>query len=97
MLKLHGTSMSSAERCLWALEELGLEYEQIPTAIADTRTPAHLKLNPNGHIPVLEDDRLVLFESIAINFYLADSTAATRYGRLQWKIAAAPINGASGP
>jgi len=76
MLKLHGTSMSSAERCLWALEELGLEYEQIPTAIADTRTPAHLKLNPNGHIPVLEDDRLVLFESIAINFYLAD-----KYGR----------------
>jgi glutathione S-transferase len=76
MLKLHGTSMSSAGRCLWALEELGLEYEHIPTPIADTRTPAHLKLNPNGHIPVLEDDGLVLFESIAINLYLAD-----KYGR----------------
>jgi len=72
MLKLHGTSMSSAGRCLWALEELGLEYEHIPTAIADTRTPAHLKVNPNGHIPVLKDEGLVLFESIAINLYLAD-------------------------
>lgn len=76
MLKLHGTSMSSAGRCLWALEELGLEYEHIPTPIADTRTPAHLKINPNGHIPVLEDDGHVLFESIAINLYLAD-----KYGR----------------
>jgi glutathione S-transferase len=76
MLKLHGTSMSSAGRCLWALEELGLEYEHIPTPIADTRTPAHLKINPNGHIPVLEDDGLVFFESIAINLYLAD-----KYGR----------------
>ncbi len=76
MLKLHGTSLSSAGRCLWALEELGLHYEHIPTAIADTRQPANLKLNPNGHIPVLEDDGLVLFESIAINLYLAD-----KYGR----------------
>jgi glutathione S-transferase len=75
-MKLHGTSMSSAGRCLWVLEELGLSYEHVPTAIADTRTPAHLKLNPNGHIPVLEDDGLVLFESLAINLYLAD-----KYGR----------------
>jgi glutathione S-transferase len=75
-MKLHGTSMSSAGRCLWVLEELGLSYDHIPTAIADTRTPVHLKLNPNGHIPVLEDDGLVLFESLAINLYLAD-----RYGR----------------
>jgi len=76
MLKLYGTSLSSAGRCLWALEELGLYYEHIPTAIADTRKPDHLKVNPNGHIPVLEDDQLVLFESIAINLYLAD-----KYGR----------------
>jgi glutathione S-transferase len=76
MLKLYGTSMSSAGRCLWVLEELGLRYEHIPTAIADTRQPAHLKLNPNGHIPVLEDDGLVLFESMAINLYLVD-----KYGR----------------
>ena len=33
MLKIYGTSMSRAGRCLWALEETGLKYEHIPTAV----------------------------------------------------------------
>jgi len=71
MLKIYGTSMSRAGRCLWALEETGVKYEHIPTPIADAKTPAQLKLNPNGHIPVIDDDGFVLYESMAINFYLA--------------------------
>jgi glutathione S-transferase len=71
MLKVYGTAMSRTARCLWALEETGIKYEQVPTPIADSRTPAHLKLNPNGHIPVIDDDGFVLSESMAINFYLA--------------------------
>jgi len=76
MLKIYGTSMSRTGRCLWAAEETGVKYEHIPTQIADVKAPAHLKLNPNGHIPVIDDDGFVLWESMAINFYLA-----AKYGK----------------
>ena len=76
MLKIYGTSMSRAGRCLWALEETGVKYEHVPTQIADAKSPAHLKVNPNGHIPVIDDDGFVLWESMAINFYLA-----AKYGK----------------
>ncbi|MFZ0888508.1 MAG: glutathione S-transferase family protein [Candidatus Binataceae bacterium] len=76
MIKLYGTSMSRAGRCLWALEEVGVPYEHVPTAIADTHKPEYLKINPNGHIPALDDDGVILFESMAINLYLAE-----KYGK----------------
>ena len=52
---------------------LGLDYEHINVdfATGETRTPAHLALNPNGHIPVIDEDGFVLWESMAINLYLA--------------------------
>jgi glutathione S-transferase len=40
------------------------------------KTPDHLKRNPNGHIPVLEDDGHFIWESMAINLYLAE-----KYGK----------------
>jgi len=63
------------------LEELGLDYENVPAnfATGDTREPDYLKLNPNGHIPALDDDGVVLFESLAINLYLA-----RKYGKDLW-------------
>jgi len=78
MLKVYGTSMSRAGRALWAAEELGVKFEHIPVAIADgsTRKPEHLRLNPNGHIPVIDDDGTILWESMAINLYLAE-----KYGK----------------
>lgn len=72
MTKLHGTSRSRSARSLWALEELGVPYEHLPMPTTDAKSPAHLKLNPNGHVPVLEDDGVVVWESMAINLYLAD-------------------------
>ena len=76
MAKLHGTSRSRSARSLWALEELGVNYEHNPMPTTDAKSPAHLKLNPNGHVPVLEDDGVVVWESMAINLYLAD-----KYGK----------------
>jgi glutathione S-transferase len=76
MLKLHGTSKSRSARCLWALEELGLKYEHVPVEVSKVKSPEHLKLNPNGHIPVLDDDGEIFWESMAINLYLA-----AKYGK----------------
>ena len=76
-MKLYGSKMSRAARCLWALEELGLEYEHIPVKpFAETRTPEYLKINPNGHVPTLEDNGKIFWESLAINLYLAE-----KYGK----------------
>jgi len=76
MTKLHGTSRSRSARSLWALEELGVNYEHNPMPTTDAKSSAHLKLNPNGHVPVLEDEGVVVWESMAINLYLAD-----KYGK----------------
>ena len=76
MTKLHGTSRSRSARSLWALEELGVTYEHLPMPTTEAKSAAHLKLNPNGHVPVLEDDGVVVWESMAINLYLAD-----KYGK----------------
>ncbi len=76
MTKLHGTSRSRSARSLWALEELGVNYEHLPIPTTEAKSPGHLKLNPNGHVPVLEDDGIVVWESMAINLYLAE-----KYGK----------------
>ena len=76
MIKFYGTSKSRAARSLWALEELGLKYEHIPTEVAKAKSPEYLKINPNGHIPALDDDGVILCESMAINLYLAE-----KYGK----------------
>ena len=76
MTKLYGTSRSRSARCLWALEELGVKYEHVPIAPSEGKSADNLKRNPNGHVPVLEDDGVVLWESMAINLYLAE-----KYGK----------------
>lgn len=76
MLKIYGTTRSRATRSLWAAEELGVPYEHIPTPVPDARSGEFLKVNPNGHIPAIDDDGVVLCESMAINLYLAE-----KYGK----------------
>jgi glutathione S-transferase len=72
-LKIYGIPRSRAFRILWMAKELGIEYENIPIDMGkgETRTPDYLEINPNGHIPAIDDDGLVLWESMAINLYLA--------------------------
>ena len=66
-------SRARARLVLWMAKELGLDYEHVKVdfATGETRTPAHLALNPNGHVPVIDDDGFILWESMAINLYLA--------------------------
>ena len=73
MLKLYGITQSRAFRPLWLLHELGLPFEHIKVDFhgEGIKDSAYLSLNPNGRIPTLVDDDLVLWESMAINLYLA--------------------------
>src|SRR5258708_501291 len=78
-IKLYGIPQSRSSRCLWMLEELGAPYENVPVHfVGDTRKPEFLRINPNGHIPALDDDGLVLFESLAINLHLARKYGAPK-------------------
>jgi glutathione S-transferase len=72
LIKFYGIRQSRAVRSLWALEELGVPYEHVPTNFAtDAKTPEFKRINPNGRIPALVDGDVTLFESMAINLYLA--------------------------
>lgn len=76
MLKLYGQARSRASRSLWMLEEIGIPYEHIPIQpYTQSRSPEYLRINPNGHVPSLEDGGFVLWESLAINMYLAETYA----------------------
>jgi glutathione S-transferase len=72
-LKIYGVPMSRAFRTLWMANELGLDYENVPIHFADgsAKTAEYLEINPNGKIPAIDDDGLKLWESMAINLYLA--------------------------
>jgi glutathione S-transferase len=77
MLKIYGVARSRAFRILWMAKELGLDYEHVKVDFAsgEAREPGFLALNPNGQVPVIDDDGFILWESMAINLYLAK-----RYG-----------------
>ncbi len=57
-----------------ALLEKGIAYEDVIVDLprGALREPAFRALNPFGQVPVLEDDGLVLYESIAILEYLEE-------------------------
>jgi glutathione S-transferase len=55
------------------LEELGVQYERVSVDMRarEHKSPEYLKLNPNGKIPTLVDGDFIIWESMAINAYLA--------------------------
>jgi glutathione S-transferase len=83
MLTIYGVYRSRASRPIWLANELGIAFkhvpimqryrlkEPLPAGVVHTKSPEFLKVNPNGHIPTIEDDGVVLHESLAINLYLA--------------------------
>ena len=76
-IKFYYSPMSSATRCQWALEELGVPYEKhkLDLKAGEQKSPDFLAINPNGKIPALVDGDTRVFESLAIILYLGD-----RYG-----------------
>jgi len=73
MIQIYGSPKSSANRCYWTLEEVGAPYERVSISFKDRehKSEKFLKLNPNGAVPVMVDGDFALWESIAIDRYLA--------------------------
>jgi glutathione S-transferase len=66
-------SSSNVQKVVWALDELGLEFNRhtVGGSFGGNREPEYLKMNPNGLVPVLRDGEITMFESNAIVRYLA--------------------------
>jgi glutathione S-transferase len=75
MIKLHYAPGNASMTPHMLLEELGapFELERVDREHNAHKSPAYLKLNPNGLIPVLEDGDLVLYETAAIVLHLCDT------------------------
>jgi glutathione S-transferase len=72
-LRIYGIARTRAFRVLWMATELGLDYEHIPVEIGTlgARQAEYLAINPNGRLPAIDDGGFVMWESLAINLYLA--------------------------
>jgi glutathione S-transferase len=70
-----GMGLARDTRVRWALEEVGLPYEVRLVSFRAKQEPAHLRLHPFGLIPTYEEGELVLFESGAIVFHIAEHHA----------------------
>ena len=77
-------SSANVQKTLWALEELGVPYSHhlVGGTHGELDDPHFRAMNPNGLVPVLQDDELTLWESHATLRYLAAS-----YGEhLLWRV-----------
>src|ERR1700750_1470718 len=70
-----GKGLARDTRVRWALEEVGQPYEVRPVSFRAMREPAHQALHPFGQIPTYEEGDLVLFETGAIVFHIAEARA----------------------
>jgi glutathione S-transferase len=84
MLTIYGVYRSRASRNYWMARELGIPFKSVPVIQArrladplaadapiNTRSPSFLAVNPMGLIPAINDDGLILTQSLANNLYLA--------------------------
>lgn len=77
MITLHHAPYSRSVRVLWLLEELGVPYQLRTLPPIATTTPFSQQ-TPTGKVPTIEDDGLVMCESIAIMEYILERYAAGR-------------------
>lgn len=79
MLTIWGRMNSiNVQKAVWTAEELGLTYirHDAGMAFGVVNTPEYRAMNPNGLVPVINDDGFVLWESNTIVRYLCAKHAA---------------------
>ncbi|MCW5223157.1 glutathione S-transferase family protein [Verminephrobacter aporrectodeae subsp. tuberculatae] len=79
MIKLYGNPYSRANRVRWALEAAGAKYEEETLSLGPEGTGSQRfrAINPNGLVPAINDEGLILFESVPICLYIAKKYAPT--------------------
>lgn len=94
-IKIYGDPGSGSRRRVTtaaAVMGIDLEIVNIDLFKGESHTPEFLKLNPHGLSPAMVDGDFVLYESAAINLYLAEKAGSDLAGRttqerfeiLQW-------------
>lgn len=90
-----GKGLARDMRVRWALEEVGQPYDVRLLSFSAMKEPAHRALHPFGQIPTYEEGDLVLFESGAIVFHIAErhtgllrNDADARARAITWMFAA---------
>ena len=66
-------SSANVQKARWALEEVGIDYDlkEVGGKFGGLDTPQFTGMNPNGRVPVFQDQGLTVWESHAIVRYIA--------------------------
>jgi glutathione S-transferase len=98
-LKIFGVPISRSISNIWTALELGVEYENVPIGWDDNSiySEAYRRINPNSRVPAIQDGDFIMWESLAINWYLvkkhdgglAPKTLQEEARALQWTLWAA--------
>ncbi len=76
MLKVYGQYRSRAFRVIWLCKESDIPYEHIDVTVnvpnATAKEPWYTEINPNARVPSIGDDGIKMWESAAINLWLAE-------------------------
>ncbi len=75
-LHYHPGNASFAPHVLLRELQVPFELQLVNRAAGEHKSPAYLRMNPNGLIPVLVDGELVLYETAAICLHLVDTHPA---------------------
>jgi glutathione S-transferase len=82
MIKLYGIGLSfKVNKVRYCLNYLGLKYEweQTNPMQGENQTEEYRKISPTGKIPAIQADGISIFESNAINKYLASENKSDIY------------------
>lgn len=80
MPNLYHAAGTRADRIIFILEELGVDWQLITLDLASgaNKAPDYLRVHPHGWVPALQDGEVTVFETAAICLYLADRYPAAR-------------------
>ncbi len=85
MLRVYGQYRSRAFRVIWLCKESNIPYEHVDVTInqagASAKEPWYVEINPNARVPSIGDDGVTMWESAAINLYLAEKYASPLWPR----------------